>query len=85
MPADRRLEPSERRGGFVVLVRGGGRFSRYSSREGARMKTETVRRKSFRTVRPTYPVAGQRQRPRGEVAEGKAWLAVLSFTAHPPN
>jgi hypothetical protein len=24
-------------------------------------------------------VAGQRQRPRGEAAEGKAWLAVLSF------
>ena len=32
-----------------------------------------------------YPVAGQRQRPRGEAAEGKAWLAVLSFTTHPPN
>eukprot|EP01046_Picozoa_sp_COSAG06_P011639 COSAG06_NODE_667_length_13266_cov_25.994532_9_plen_223_part_00 len=26
-----------------------------------------------------YPVVGQRQRPRGEAAEGKAWLAVLSF------
>jgi hypothetical protein len=32
-----------------------------------------------------YPVAGQQQRPRGEAAEGKAWLAVHNLFYHPPT